>query len=90
MYKCGDKFTFKNMIVDIEVNGYTPMAQANTGENMYNILLNGLPMKIAESFLDQFVAQDTQNKKVIETKPEIKEQIVSENKSKGVKKNARK
>ena len=50
MYKCGDKFTFKNMIVDIEVNGYTPMAQANTGENMYNILLNGLSMKIAESF----------------------------------------
>ena len=90
MYKCGDKFTFKNMIVDIEVNGFTPMAQANTGENMYNILLNGLSMKIAESFLDQFVAQDTQNKKVIEPKTEIKEQIVSENKSKGVKKNARK
>ena len=90
MYKCGDKFTFKNMIVDIEVNGFTPMAQANTGENMYNILLNGLSMKIAESFLDQFVEQDKQNKKVVEPKTEIKEQIVSENKSKGVKKNARK
>ena len=90
MYKCGDKFTFKNMIIDIEVNGFTPMAQGNTGENMYNILLNGLPMKIAQSFLDQLVAQDNQNKKVIEPKPEIKEQIVSENKSKGVKKNARK
>ena len=89
MYKCGDKFTFKNMIVDIEVNGYTPMAQANTGENMYNILLNGLPMKIAESFLDQFVAQDNQNK-VKEEKAEIKEEVVSGNKSKGVKKNARK
>ena len=87
MYKCGDKFTFKNMIIDIEVNGFTPMAQANTGENMYNILLNGLPMKIAQSFLDQLVAQDNQNKKnVVETK----EDITKENKIKGVKKNGRK
>ena len=89
MYKCGDKFTFKNMIIDIEVNGFTPMAQANTGENMYNILLNGLPMKIAQSFLDQLVAQDTQNK-VKEEKAEIKEEVVSVNKTKGVKKNGRK
>ena len=87
MYKCGDKFMFKNMIIDIEVNGFMPMAQGNTGENMYNILLNGLPMKIAQSFLDQLVAQDNQNKKnVVETK----EDITKENKIKGVKKNGRK
>lgn len=87
MYKCGDKFTFTNMIIDIEVNGFMPMAQGNTGENMYNILLNGLPMKIAQSFLDQLVAQDNQNKKnVVETK----EDITKENKIKGVKKNGRK
>jgi len=97
MFKCGDKFTLKNMIIDIEVNGITTMAQANTGENMYNVLLNGLPMKIAQSFLDQLIAQDTQNKKVVEktiikveSKVEIKEEIVPENKPKGVKKNGRK
>ena len=89
MYKCGDKFIFKNMIINIEINGYTPMAQGNTGENMYNILLNGLPMKIAQSFLDQLVAQDTQNK-IKEEKAETKEEVVSVNKIKGVKKNGRK
>lgn len=87
MYNCGDKFTFKNMTVDIEVNGFTPMAQGNTGENMYNVLVNGLPMKIAQSFLDQLIAQDSQNKKVVEEKVEIKKVI---EKPKGVKKNARK
>lgn len=87
MYNCGDKFTFKNMTVDIEVNGFTPMAQGNTGENMYNVLVNGLPMKIAQSFLDQLIAQDSQNKKVVEEKVEIKKVI---EKPKGVKKNGRK
>lgn len=87
MYNCGDKFTFKNMTVDIEVNGFTPMAQGNTGENMYNVLVNGLPMKIAQSFLDQLIAQDSQNKKVVEEKVEKKEVI---EKPKGVKKNGRK
>jgi len=90
MYNCGDKFMLKNMIIDIEVNGITTMAQSNTGENMYNVLVNGLPMKIAQSFLDQMIAQDSQNKKVIEEKVEIKEEIVPENKPKGVKKNGRK
>ena len=90
MYNCGDKFMLKNMIIDIEVNGITTMAQSNTGENMYNVLLNGLPMKIAQSFLDQMIAQNSQNKKVIEEKVEIKEEIVPENKPKGVKKNGRK
>lgn len=87
MYNCGDKFMLKNMIIDIEVNGFTPMAQGNTGENMYNVLVNGLPMKIAQSFLDQLIAQDSQNKKVVEEKVEIKEVI---EKPKGVKKNGRK
>jgi len=68
MYNCGDKFMLKNMIIDIEVNGITTMAQSNTGENMYNVLVNGLPMKIAQSFLDQLIAQDNQNKKVVEEK----------------------
>ena len=90
MYNCGDKFMLKNMIIDIEVNGITTMAQSNTGENMYNVLVNGLPMKIAQSFLDQMIAQDSQNKKVVEEKVEIKEEIVPENKPKGVKKNGRK
>ena len=87
MYNCGDKFILKNMIIDIEVNGFTPMAQGNTGENMYNVLVNGLPMKIAQSFLDQLIAQDSQNKKVVEKKVEIKKVI---EKPKGVKKNGRK
>lgn len=87
MYNCGDKFILKNMIIDIEVNGFTPMAQGNTGENMYNVLVNGLPMKIAQSFLDQLIAQDSQNKKVVEEKVEIKKVI---EKPKGVKKNGRK
>lgn len=87
MFKCGDKFMLKNMIIDIEVNGFTPMAQGNTGENMYNVLVNGLPMKIAQSFLDQLIAQDSQNKKVVEEKVEIKKVI---EKPKGVKKNGRK
>ena len=87
MYNCGDKFMLKNMIIDIEVNGITTMAQSNTGENMYNVLVNGLPMKIAQSFLDQLIAQDSQNKKVVKEKVEIKEVI---EKPKGVKKNGRK
>lgn len=87
MFKCGDKFMLKNMIIDIEVNGFTPMAQGNTGENMYNVLVNGLPMKIAQSFLDQLIAQDSQNKKVVEEKVEIKKVI---EKPKGVKRNGRK
>lgn len=87
MFKCGDKFMLKNMIIDIEVNGFTPMAQGNTGENMYNVLVNGLPMKIAQSFLDQLIAQDSENKKVVEEKVEIKKVI---EKPKGVKRNGRK
>lgn len=74
MFNCGEKFTLKNLTVDVEIIGVFPASQTKDRITEYVATLNGEKMKVKESFFEML--------KNAEVKPEIKEEVVEEIKPK--------
>lgn len=74
MFNCGEKFTLKNLTVDVEIIGVFPASQTKDRITEYVATLNGEKMKVKESFFEML--------KNAEVKEEIKEEVVEENKPK--------
>lgn len=74
MFNCGEKFTLKNLTVDVEIIGVFPASQTKDRVTEYVATLNGEKMKVKESFFEML--------KKAEVKPEIKEEVVEEIKPK--------
>lgn len=74
MFNCGEKFTLKNLTVDVEIIGVFPASQTKDRITEYVATLNGEKMKVKESFFEML--------KKAEVKEEIKEEVVEENKPK--------
>lgn len=70
MFNCGEKFTLKNLTVDVEIIGVFPASQTKDRITEYVATLNGEKMKVKESFFEML--------KNAEVKPEIKEEVVVE------------
>ena len=74
MFNCGEKFTLKNLTVDVEIIGVFPASQTKDRITEYVATLNGEKMKVQESFFEML--------KNAEVKPETKEEVVEEIKPK--------
>lgn len=74
MFNCGEKFTLKNLTVDVEIIGVFPASQTKDRITEYVATLNGEKMKVKESFFEML--------KKAEVKEEIKEEVVEEIKPK--------
>ena len=82
MFNCGEKFSFKNVAVDIEIVGVFPASQTKDRITEYVALFNGEKMRVKESFFEML--------KKAEVKEEIKTEEVKEIKPKKERKNGRK
>lgn len=74
MFNCGEKFTLKNLTVDVEIIGVFPASQTKDRITEYVATLNGEKMKVKESFFEML--------KNAEVKEETKEEVVEEIKPK--------
>lgn len=52
MFNCGEKFTLKNLTVDVEIIGVFPASQTKDRITEYVATLNGEKMKVKESFFE--------------------------------------
>ena len=69
MFKCGEKFNYKNVSVDIEIIGVFPASQSKDGQTEYVALFNGEKMKVKETFFEMLKNAEVKDK---ETKKERK------------------
>lgn len=68
MFNCGEKFTLKNLTVDVEIIGVFPASQTKDRITEYVATLNGEKMKVKESFFEML--------KKAEVKQEEKQEFV--------------
>lgn len=82
MFKCGEKFTLENLVVDVEIIGFFPKSQTPDRQDYYVALLNGEQMKVKSSFIEML--QKAEKKE--ETKEEIKAEKPKKEKKSGKRK----
>lgn len=70
MFNCGEKFSLKNITVDVEIIGVFPAGQTKDRITEYVALLNGEKMKVKETFFEML--KKAQKEEKIETKKERK------------------
>ena len=70
MFKSGEKFTLKNITVDVEIVGVFPASQTKDRVTEYVATLNGEKMKVKESFFEMLKNAEVKEEiKVVEDKP---------------------
>ena len=84
MFNCGEKFSLKNLVLDVEIIGVFPASQTKDGITEYVCLVNGEKTKVKETFFEML--------KKAEVKEEVKEIKTEEveDKPKKERKNGRK
>ena len=83
MFKCGEKFSLKNLVLDVEIIGVFPASQTKDRITEYVCLVNGEKSKVKETFFEML--------KKAEVKEEVKKEIkAEEDKPKKERKNGRK
>lgn len=103
MFNCGEKITFKNVTVDVEITGLYPASQSKDGKAEYVATVNGEKMRVKESFFDMLkqaaekaeaelkAKQEEEKKEQAKQakKEEVKKEVIEEKPKKEVKKNGR-
>ena len=100
MFNCGEKFSFKNLTVDVEIIGVFPASQTKDRITEYVALLNGEKMKVKETFFEMLKKAEVKEEKQefvdadlkVQSKPvivRINEEEVKEIKPKKERKNGR-
>ena len=70
MFNSGEKFTLKNITVDVEIVGVFPASQTKDRVTEYVATLNGEKMKVKESFFEMLKNAEVKEEiKVVEDKP---------------------
>ncbi len=82
MFNCGEKFSLKNLVLDVEIIGVFPASQTKDRITEYVCLVNGEKTKVKETFFEML--------KKAEVKEEVKEIKAEEDKPKKERKNGRK
>lgn len=82
MFKCGEKFSLKNLVLDVEIIGVFPASQTKDRITEYVCLVNGEKSKVKETFFEML--------KKAEVKEEVKQETTVEDKPKKERKNGRK
>ena len=82
MFNCGEKFSLKNLVLDVEIIGVFPASQTKDRITEYVCLVNGEKTKVKETFFEML--------KKAEVKEEVKEIKTEEDKPKKERKNGRK
>ena len=82
MFNCGEKFSLKNLVLDVEIIGVFPASQTKDKITEYVCLVNGEKTKVKETFFEML--------KKAEVKEEVKEVKAEEEKPKKERKNGRK
>lgn len=82
MFNCGEKFSLKNLVLDVEIIGVFPASQTKDRITEYVCLVNGEKTKVKETFFEML--------KKAEVKEEVKEVKAEEDKPKKERKNGRK
>lgn len=82
MFKCGEKFSLKNLVLDVEIIGVFPASQTKDRITEYVCLVNGEKTKVKETFFEML--------KKAEVKEEVKQETTVEDKPKKERKNGRK
>ena len=72
MFNCGEKFTLKNLTVDVEIIGVFPASQTKDRITEYVATLNGEKMKVKESFFEMLKNAEVKPEEVKEEVEEIK------------------
>lgn len=81
MFKCGEKISLKNLVLDVEIIGVFPASQTKDRITEYVCLVNGEKSKVKETFFEML--------KKAEVKEEVKQET-TEDKPKKERKNGRK
>ena len=82
MFKCGEKFSLKNLVLDVEIIGVFPASQTKDRITEYVCLVNGEKSKVKETFFEML--------KKAEVKEEVKQETTVEDKPKKERKNGKK
>lgn len=94
MFNCGEKFSLKNLVLDVEIIGVFPASQTKDRINEYVCLVNGEKTKVKETFFEMLKKAEVKEEKVdadlkVKTEPIIVK-VQEEEKPKKERKNGRK
>lgn len=94
MFKCGEKFSLKNLVLDVEIIGVFPASQTKDRITEYVCLVNGEKTKVKETFFEMLKKAEVKEEKVdadlkVKTEPVIVK-VQEEEKPKKERKNGRK
>ena len=66
MFNCGEKFSFKNVAVDIEIVGVFPASQTKDRITEYVALFNGEKMRVKESFFEMLKKAEVKEEEFVD------------------------
>ena len=94
MFNCGEKFSLKNLVLDVEIIGVFPASQTKDRITEYVCLVNGEKTKVKETFFEMLNKAEVKEEKVdadlkVKTEPIIVK-VQEEEKPKKERKNGRK
>lgn len=94
MFNCGEKFSLKNLVLDVEIIGVFPASQTKDRITEYVCLVNGEKTKVKETFFEMLKKAEVKEEKVdadlkVKTEPIIVK-VQEETKPKKERKNGRK
>lgn len=94
MFNCGEKFSLKNLVLDVEIIGVFPASQTKDRITEYVCLVNGEKTKVKETFFEMLKKAEVKEEKAdadlkVKTEPIIVK-VQEETKPKKERKNGRK
>ena len=94
MCNCGEKFSLKNLVLDVEIIGVFPASHTKDRITEYVCLVNGEKTKVKETFFEMLKKAEVKEEKVdadlkVKTEPIIVK-VQEEEKPKKERKNGRK
>ena len=94
MFNCGEKFSLKNLVLDVEIIGVFPASQTKDRITEYVCLVNGEKTKVKETFFEMLKKAEVKEEKTdadlkVKTEPIIVK-VQEEEKPKKERKNGRK
>ena len=96
MFNCGEKFSLKNLVLDVEIIGVFPASQTKDRITEYVCLVNGEKTKVKETFFEMLKKAEVKTaleafcEKAQKTEPPLYEGKTVEEKPKKERKNGRK
>lgn len=79
MFNCGEKFSLKNLVLDVEIIGVFPASQTKDRITEYVCLVNGEKTKVKETFFEMLKkAEVKEETKFVDADAKVEKKIVIE------------